>query len=82
MSVASDHLADIGFAHFDFENQLASLLYLCHHNLFRCFNKLSDDKLEKSLHEGYSVGAAAAFLRALRIMLATVELGRAPCVIQ
>jgi len=51
MSIASDHLPDIGFAHFDFENQLASLLDLRHHNLFRCFNKLFDDKLEKSLHE-------------------------------
>ena len=50
MSVAPDHLADIRFAHLDFEDQLADLLYFCHENLFRCFNKLPDDKLEKGLH--------------------------------
>jgi hypothetical protein len=50
MSIAADHLADIRFAHFDFEDQLATLLDLCHQNLFRRFDQLPDDKLEKSLH--------------------------------
>jgi len=50
MSIAPDHLADIRFAHFDFENDLATLLDLCHQNLFRCFDQLPDDKLKKSLH--------------------------------
>lgn len=51
MSVASNDLTNIGFAHFDFENQLSPLLDLCHYNLLRCFNQLPDDKLEKSLHD-------------------------------
>lgn len=50
MSVSSDDLTDIRFAHLDFEDQFATLLDLCHENLFRCFHKLPDDKLEKSLH--------------------------------
>ena len=76
MSVAPDHFADIRFAHLDFEDQLAALLDLCHQNLFRCFHKLPDDKLEKGLHGKFIEPAvAAAFLRAFRIMLATVELG-------
>jgi hypothetical protein len=50
MSVAPDHLPDVRFAHLDFEDQFSTLLYLCHQNLFRRFNKLPDDKLEKGLH--------------------------------
>jgi hypothetical protein len=50
MSVAPDHLPDIRFAHLDFEDQLATLLNLCHQNLFRRFDKLPDDKLKKGLH--------------------------------
>ena len=50
MSVAPDHLADIRFAHLDFEDQLAALLYFCHQNLFRSLHKPRDDKLKKGLH--------------------------------
>ena len=81
MPVASDHLPNVRFAHFDFKDQLAPLLYLCHQNIFRCFDKLLDDKFEESLHRHYWTGAAgasgvaAAFFRAFKIMLATVELG-------
>ena len=83
MAVTPDHFADVRFAHLDFENQLAALLDFCHQNLFRCFHKLPDDKLEKRLHTKlYRAGVAAAFLRAFRMMLATVELGCAPCVTQ
>jgi hypothetical protein len=51
MSVAPNHLPDVRFAHLDFEDQFSALLYLCHQNLFRRFNKLPDDKLEKGLHK-------------------------------
>lgn len=50
MSVAPDHLPDVRFAHLDFEDQFATLLYFCHQDLFRRFDKLPDDKLEKGLH--------------------------------
>jgi hypothetical protein len=50
MAVAPDYFADIGFAHLDFEDQLPSLLKLCHQYLFWCFHQLPDDKLEKGLH--------------------------------
>jgi len=50
MPVAADHLADIAFSHLDFEDQLAALLDFCHQHLFRRFDKLPDDKLEKRLH--------------------------------
>jgi len=75
MPGATDHLADVGLAHLDFKNQFATLLDLCYQDLFRCFHQLPDDKLEKSLHRNYWTGVAAAFLRAFKIMLATVELG-------
>jgi hypothetical protein len=80
MPVAPDHFADVGFAHLDFKNQLATLLNFCHQDLFRRLHQLPDDKLEKRLHGNYeaggaTTGATAAFLRAFRIMLATVELG-------
>jgi hypothetical protein len=75
LPVAPDHLPDIRFPHLDFENQLMTLLDFCHQHFFRCFDKLPDDKLEKGLHGLYWAGAAAAFLRAFKIILATVELG-------
>jgi hypothetical protein len=53
MSVAADHLADIGFAHLDFENQFPALLNLGHENLFRCFDKLPDDEFEKGFHRKF-----------------------------
>src|ERR1700678_558051 len=50
MPIAPDHLADVGFAHLDFENQFPTLLNLGHENLFRRFDKLPDDELEKGFH--------------------------------
>jgi hypothetical protein len=71
MSVAPDHLADIGFAHLDFKNQFPALLNLGHENLFRCFDKLPDDELEKGFHGKFIEPAS---LRSPRSLLLSCEL--------
>src|ERR1700733_4961174 len=66
MPIAPDHLADVGFAHLDFENQFPTLLNLGHQNLFRCFDKLPDDELEKGLHGKFIEPASLRSLRSPR----------------
>src|SRR5271165_2497737 len=50
MPAAANHLTDIRFSHFNFENQFATLLHLGHQYFLRRINELLDDKLEKGLH--------------------------------
>src|SRR5271165_184491 len=50
MPAAANHLTDIRFSHFNFENQFATLLHLGHQYFLRRVNELLDDKLEKGLH--------------------------------
>jgi hypothetical protein len=78
LPIASDDFADIRSPHFYLEQDLAALFNLRYQHFVRCFDQVLNHEFQEVLHKTNQAWAAASFLRALRIMLATVSLGWAP----
>lgn len=84
LPIASDHLSHIRTPHFYLEQDLCALFDLRHQHFVWCFDQVLYHELQEILHktnQAWAV-AAASFLRALRMMLATVSLGWAPFLTQ
>jgi hypothetical protein len=82
LPVASDDFPDVRSPHFYFEQDLATLFHLRDQHFLRCFDQMLNHEFQEVLHKTNQAWTAASFLRALRIMLATVSLGWAPFLTQ
>ena len=79
LPIAPDDFPHIRSPHFYLEQDLGALFNLRYQHFVWCFHQVLDHELQEVFHKTNQAWAAAAsFLRALRIILATVSLGRAP----
>ena len=78
LPIAPDDFTNIRSPHFYLEQDLGALLNLRYQHFVWCFNQVLYHELQKVLHKTDQAWAVASFLRAFRIMLATVSLGWAP----
>jgi hypothetical protein len=80
LSVTPDHFPHVRSAHFYFEQDFGALFDFRYQHLVWCFDQVLYHELQKILHKANQAWTAAvtSFLRALRMILATVSLGWAP----
>ena len=78
LPIAPDDFPHIRSPHFYLEQDLGALLNLRYQHFVGCFDQVLYYELQEVLHKTDQAWAVASFLRAFRIMLATVSLGWAP----
>jgi len=79
LPIAPDDFPHIRSPHFYLEQDLGALFNFRYQHFVWCFHQVLDYELQEVLHNtNQAWGAATSFLRALRIILATVSLGWAP----
>jgi hypothetical protein len=78
LPIASDDFTNVRSPHFYLEQDLGTLLNLRYQHFVGCFDQVLYHELQEVLHKTNQAWAVASFLRAFRIMLATVSLGWAP----
>jgi hypothetical protein len=75
LPIASDDFTNVRSPHFYLEQDLGTLLNLRYQHFVGRFDQVLYHELQEVLHKTDQAWTAASFLRAFRIILATVSLG-------